>query len=57
MIDDVEAPLPSGPIHRGHVDEAVELAALVVAQEGRDLHDVARGGGDGELAVARPDGP
>ena len=42
MIDHVEAPLARRPVDRGDVDEAEELAALVVAQEGHDLDDVAR---------------
>ena len=33
MIDDVEAALAAGPVDRGDVDEAHELAALVVAQD------------------------
>ena len=41
MIDDVEAPFAPRPVDRGDVDDAPELAALVVAQEGGDLHDVA----------------
>ncbi len=51
MIDHVETPFPRRPIHRRDVDEAHELAALVVAQEGHQLDDVGRRGGDGQLAV------
>ena len=42
MIDDVEALLARRPVDRGDVDEADELAARIVAQEGHDLDDVAR---------------
>ena len=51
MIDHVEAPLAARPVDGGDVDEAPELAALVVAQERDDLHDVGSGRRDGELAV------
>ena len=51
MIDDVEAPLAAGPVDRRHVDEADELAALVVAQEAHDLDDLGRLRGDRQLAV------
>src|SRR5262245_62334817 len=51
MIDDVEAPLAPRPVDRGDVDDAPELAALVVAQEGGDLDDVASDGADSRLAV------
>ena len=42
VIDDVEALFARRPVDRGDVDEAHELAARVVAQEGHDLDDVAR---------------
>src|SRR5262249_54519425 len=42
VIDDVEAALAPRPVDGGDVDKAPELATLVVAQEGRDLHDVVR---------------
>jgi hypothetical protein len=40
MIDHVEATFPTGPIDRGHVDEAHELAAFVVTQELDDTDDL-----------------
>src|SRR5438128_1048741 len=51
MIDHVEAPLAPRPIDCGDIDDAAELTAIVVAQESRDVHDVARSCRDGELAV------
>src|SRR3954453_3150289 len=51
MIDDVETLLAARPVNCGNVDETPEQAALVVAQERDDLDDVARVGGDGQLAV------
>ena len=54
MIDDVETPLARRPVDRGDVDEAVELAALVIAQERDDLDDVARRRRDGQLVVRDP---
>ena len=51
MIDDVEAaPRPIPQSRRRSCEPA-----LVVAQEGRDLHDVARSGG--EVVHRAPDGP
>ena len=51
MIDDVEPLLARRPVDRRHIDEADELAARIVAQEGHDLDDVGRLGGDGQLAI------
>src|SRR5437588_12459904 len=39
MIDNVEAALAAWPVDRGDVNEAPELAALVVAQKWDDLQD------------------
>src|SRR5262245_28776190 len=54
MIDDVEAPLAARPVHRGDVDDAPELAALVVTQETDDFGDVAGERVDGQLAIRNP---
>src|SRR5262245_53475502 len=54
MVDDVEALFAARPVDRGDVDQAPELAALVVAQKGGDLHDVADDGADRQLAVLYP---
>ena len=51
MIDNVEAPLAPRPVDRRDVEQAHELAALVVAQEGCDLHDVASDRVDRQFAV------
>src|SRR5947209_7303205 len=51
MIDHVESALAARPIHRGDIDDAPELTALIVAQERREFHDVANGSRNGELAV------
>ncbi len=51
MIDDVEALLARRPVHRGHIDDVPELAARIVAQERRDLHDVGRLCGDRQFAI------
>src|SRR5205814_62803 len=51
MIDNVEAALAAWPVDRGDVDEAPELAALVVAQKPDDLHDVMTDRADRQLAV------
>src|SRR3954452_1558375 len=51
MVDDVEAALAPGPVDRRDVEQAQELAALVVAQEGRELHNVARDRMNRQLAV------
>jgi hypothetical protein len=50
MIDHVEAPFPLRPIDRGDVDQAPELAALVVAQKYRNRADIARVRRYGQLA-------
>src|SRR3974377_11808 len=42
MVDDVEALLATGPVHRGDVDERNELAGRIGLQESRDLNDVGR---------------
>src|SRR5205807_7058745 len=51
MIDNVEAALAAWPVDRGDVNEAPELAALVVAQKCDDLHDVVTDRADRQLAV------
>src|SRR5262249_57974568 len=51
MIDHVEAPFAPRPVDRGDVDDAPELAAFVVAQEGGNLHDVTGVRADRQLAV------
>src|SRR5256886_13369731 len=40
VIDDVEALLALGIVHRGHIDEADEAATGIVAQETHDIDDL-----------------
>src|SRR5262249_56143884 len=51
VVADAEARCAARAVERGGGDQAPELAALVVAQEGGDLHDVAGDGADRQLAV------
>src|SRR5262245_45930893 len=51
VIDNVEAALAARPVDSGNVDEAPELAPLVVAQKGSDLYDIAAHRADRQLAV------
>jgi hypothetical protein len=51
MIDHIEAALALRPVDRGDVDDAPELAALVIAQEFHDLDDVGSNSCHGELSV------
>src|SRR5262249_46115711 len=51
MIDDVEAAFAAGPVDRGNVDDAPELASFVVTQKRGELHNLARDRVDRQLSV------
>src|SRR5262249_30868038 len=54
VIDDIEASLTARPVDRRHIDDAQELAALVIAQERHDLQKVAWGRDDRQFAMSDP---
>src|SRR5262245_6387011 len=51
MINDVETPFAAGPVDRGNVDDAPELASLVITQKRGDLRDIAGDRVDRQLSV------